>query len=98
MGVIVWLASELMFFAGLFAAYFVLLTGFTGMTAGKRLFRIKVMDRAGARAGWWSVIYRETIGRYLSSLLGIGYIVLAFDRRHRGFHDMLADTRVVLCK
>ncbi|MDO4566031.1 MAG: RDD family protein [Oscillospiraceae bacterium] len=88
-GVISWLVSAL---------YFVLLTGFTGMTAGKRLLRIKVLSADGAKAGWWSVIYRETIGRYLSSLLGIGYLVLAFDRRHRGFHDMLADTRVVLCR
>ncbi len=79
------------------ALYFVLLTGFCGATLGKRLLRIQVVSPDGTKPSWWSVIYRETIGRYLSSLLLIGYFVLAFDKRHRGFHDMLADTRVVYC-
>lgn len=80
------------------ALYFVLLTGFTGSTLGKRLLRIQVVSPDGAKPSWWSVIYRETVGRYLSSLMCVGYIVLAFDPRHRGFHDMLADTRVVYCR
>ena len=79
------------------ALYFVLLTGFCGATLGKRLLRIQVVAPDGSKPSWWSVVYRETIGRYLSSLMCIGYLVLAFDRRHRGFHDMLADTRVVYC-
>lgn len=79
------------------ALYFVLLTGFTGRTLGKMLLRIQVVRADGGKAGWWDVVYRETIGRYLSSLLCIGYLVLAFDPEHRGFHDMLCDTRVVLC-
>ncbi|MEG0751425.1 MAG: RDD family protein [Oscillospiraceae bacterium] len=80
------------------SCYFIVLTGTTGMTAGKRLLRIRVVCKDGSRPNWWTVIYRETIGRYLSSILFIGYLVLAFDGKHRGFHDMLSDTRVVLCK
>ncbi|MEG0913270.1 MAG: RDD family protein [Oscillospiraceae bacterium] len=76
-------------------AYFVLLTKLTGCTAGKRLFRICVISSDETPLSWWNVIYRETIGRYLSSILCIGYLVLAFDKKHRGFHDMLCNTLVV---
>ncbi|MEA5051229.1 MAG: RDD family protein [Oscillospiraceae bacterium] len=80
------------------SAYFILTTKCCGATLGKRVLRIRVVRSDGGAPGWWSVIYRETIGRYLTSLLCIGYLVLAADREHRGFHDMLADTRVVYCE
>ena len=78
-------------------AYFVILTSCCGMTLGKRLMRICVVSVDKEPLRFWQVLYRETVGRYLSSILCLGYIVLACDRRHRGFHDMLADTRVVYC-
>lgn len=76
--------------------YFVLFTKRFGATPGKMLLRLRVVSADGAPLSWWTVVYRETVGRYLTSLLSIGYLVLAFDLRHRGFHDMLADTRVCL--
>ena len=43
-----------------------------------------------------NVVYRETIGRFLSWFLaGVGYIMAGIDREKRGLHDMLCDTRVV---
>lgn len=76
-------------------AYFVLLTYFTGRTLGKRLLRIRVVS-SEEKLTLWSVIYRETIGRYLCTLaIWIGYIVIGVDSQKRGFHDMLADTRVI---
>lgn len=76
-------------------AYFVLLTYFTGRTLGKRLLRIRVIS-TDEKLSLWSVIYRETIGRYLCTLvIWIGYIVAGVDSQKRGFHDMLADTRVI---
>ncbi len=77
------------------SAYFILMTKCCGATLGKRVLRIKVVRGDGEPLDWLSVIYRETIGRYLNSLLCVGYLVLAADREHRGFHDLLADTRVV---
>lgn len=77
------------------AAYFVIFTKCLGATPGKRLLRIKVVNSEPKPLSWWGVIYRETIGRYLTSLLFVGYLVLAIDSQHRGFHDMLADTRVI---
>ncbi len=81
--------------AAISAVYFILLTGLCGTTAGKALLQLKVQRTDGGKPGWWTVIYRETVGRFLTGLLCIGYIVLAIDSEHRGFHDMLSDTRVV---
>lgn len=77
------------------ALYFVFCTYFGGATVGKRLFRIKVVSRYKRKPSFWEILYRETVGRFLSSILDLGYIVLAVDSRKRGFHDMLADTRVI---
>lgn len=79
----------------LITLYFVLFTKWLGATPGKKLLRVMVVSSEPKPLSWWCVIYRETIGRYLTSLLLIGYLVLAVDPQHRGFHDMLADTRVV---
>ncbi len=76
-------------------AYFIVLTKCAGATLGKRVLRLRVASSTEAPLSWWRIIYRETVGRYLSSILFIGYLVLAADKQHRGFHDMLADTRVV---
>ncbi len=75
--------------------YFVIFTKCIGATPGKMLLRIKVVSSELSPLSWWRIIYRETVGRYLSSLLLVGYLVLAVDPQHRGFHDMLADTRVI---
>lgn len=76
------------------AAYFVLLTYFAHTTLGKMLFRLEVVTKNKS----WSflnILYRETIGRFLSSLLYIGYLAAIVTKEHQGFHDMLCDTCVV---
>ena len=53
----------------------------------------------GQRLSLLDVVYRETVGRFLCSLsIGIGYIIVGFDREKRGIHDMLCDTRVIYAK
>ncbi len=81
----------------LIAVYFVLFTHFFGSTPGKLLLRLRVISlrSAGGKVSFFDALYRETVGRFISSLLCIGYIVVAFDSRHRGFHDMLCDTAVI---
>lgn len=74
--------------------YFVLLTYFKGATIGKRLMNLKVVTLS-TRGKFFDILFRETIGRYLSSILCIGYVVGGFDIERRCFHDSLADTRVV---
>ena len=76
------------------AAYFVLLTYFTHTTPGKALMRLEVVT---VDKEWtiWNVLYRETIGRFFSSMLCIGYFAVIVSQKKQGFHDMLCDTYVV---
>ena len=79
--------------------YFVVCTHLTGKTLGKKLFKLEVVSAEGGKPRLFDIIYRETIGRFLSSLIvGIGYILIAIDKENRGLHDMLTDTRVVIAK
>ncbi len=78
------------------AAYFVLLTYFTGSTLGKKLFQIRVVSAEDRKMTFFEVTFRETVGRFLSALiLSIGYIMIAIDKKKRGLHDILSDTNVV---
>ncbi len=39
---------------------------------------------------------REILGKFVSSiLLGIGYLMVAFDSQKQGLHDKIADTYVI---
>lgn len=76
------------------AAYFVLLTYFSHSTPGKFLMGLEVITRDGSFT-FINILYRETIGRFLSSLLCIGYFAVLVTKDHQGFHDMLCDTCVV---
>lgn len=76
------------------AAYFVLLTYFAHSTPGKMLFRLQVVTKDGEWT-FINILYRETIGRFLSSLLCIGYLAVIVTKQKQGFHDMLCDTFVV---
>lgn len=75
-------------------AYFTLLTYYTHSTPGKILMRLEVVT---TKEEWTflNILYRESIGRFLSSLLCIGYIAVAVQDKKQGFHDMLCDTYVV---
>ncbi len=84
--VLCWLAAS---------AYLVLLTYFTGSTLGKKIMRLRVEKEDGAALGFVDTLYRETIGRYLSSILCIGYLMSLVDGKKRAFHDWLCATRVV---
>ena len=76
--------------------YFILMTYFTGSTLGKKLFRIKVIASDTRKLSLWTVIFRETIGRYLSKIIiYIGYIMMLPDKEKRTLCDHLSDTRVI---
>ena len=46
----------------------------------------------------FEVIYRETIGRFLSGLiLCAGYFMIGLQKEKCGLHDLMSDTRVVYC-
>jgi uncharacterized RDD family membrane protein YckC len=58
-------------------AYFVLMTYYCGGTLGKKLLKLKVCKSTDEKLSLFTIIYRESIGRYLSGLiLFIGYIMI----------------------
>ena len=66
-----------------------------GATPGKRALGLKVIDQAGGPLTWG-----QAIGRYLGTILsamimGIGFLMAAFDDQKRTLHDRLAGTRVI---
>lgn len=76
--------------------YFVLMTYYCGGTLGKKLFKLKVCKATEEKLSLFTVIYRESIGRYLSGLiLFIGYLMIGVDSKKRALHDILSDTLVV---
>jgi len=77
------------------ALYFILFTYLSGATVGKRFFRLEVAPSGDESVGLVDIIYRETIGRYLSSLLCLGYLYAVVNRQKQGLHDVLANTRVI---
>jgi len=80
--------------------YFILFTYYTGTTLGKKVMNLCVI-RVGeeTKLDILTVIYRETVGRFLCGLvLCIGYILVGVDKEKRGLHDIICDTRVIYGK
>lgn len=78
------------------AGYFIILTYTTGRTLGKRAMNLRVINEDGSRKlDLLNVIFRETIGRFLSGILNLGYILIGIDSDKRGLHDRLCDTLVI---
>lgn len=82
------------------ALYFILFTYYTGTTLGKKAMNLKVVRADGEeKLSLLTVVYRETIGRFLCSVIaGIGYLMIGIDSEKRGLHDILCDTRVIYAK
>jgi uncharacterized RDD family membrane protein YckC len=58
--------------------------------------RIKVIRTDGSPINYGRAALREVLGKFISSiLLGIGYLMVAFDNRKQGLHDKIGDTYVI---
>lgn len=76
--------------------YYVYFTAFGGQTPGKMALRIKVVRTDSSSLTLGRAFYREVIGKFVSGIiLGIGYLMIAFDEKKQGLHDRMADTYVV---
>ncbi len=76
------------------AVYLVIFTYAFGKTPGKMLLRIRVETLDGEKLTFLNVLFRETVGRFLSGILYIGYLIALSGKDHFALHDMLCDTRV----
>ncbi|WP_064092638.1 RDD family protein [Rossellomorea aquimaris] len=78
-----------------FYGYFILMTRYFSQTIGKMVLGIKVIDLKGNKPSWSTIIFRELIGRFISTTIFILYVVVAFTNKKQGIHDLFADTTVV---
>lgn len=81
---------------GLTIAYYVVLTWQSGATLGKRIVHIKVVTENGSKASFTSILLRESIGKFVSTIaIGLGFLWVIWDAKKQGWHDKLAKTVVV---
>ncbi len=81
--------------AVIFYLYFVLMTKYFRQTLGKMVFGIKVIDLRQEKLTWNTVLFRELFGRFISSTVIVGYLIVAFLPKKQGLHDLLTDTTVI---
>lgn len=77
------------------AVYFIFTTYSSGATLGKSLMKIKVVNIEDKPLNFIDILYRETIGRYLSSIFCVGYLMVACSKDNAALHDKLCKTRVI---
>ncbi|WLD92377.1 RDD family protein [Alkalihalobacillus sp. AL-G] len=80
----------------IFFLYFGLLTRLFGQTLGKMVFAIRVVTKdLDKRPPWLTIIFREVVGRFISKVTWIGYLIASVTSEKRALHDIFADTRVI---
>lgn len=81
---------------GIVFAYYVFMTHRFGATLGKMAVGVRVCAEDGASLSLGKITLRETIGKFVSSIiLNIGFLMAAFTERKRALHDMMAQSVVV---
>lgn len=78
-----------------FLAYFAIMTKIAGQTVGKMIIGIKVVRHDGTKLTWGTILFREVIGRFISKLLTLPYLLVVFMPKKEALHDLFADTYVV---
>ncbi|MCZ6855001.1 MAG: RDD family protein [Gammaproteobacteria bacterium] len=76
-------------------AYYVAGTTIWGRTLGKAALGIRVVGPDGTPPNLVRTIIRETIGKFLSSIFWIGFLMVA-GKQKRGLHDRISGTEVVI--
>ena len=76
--------------------YYVWFQSLSGQTLGKKVMKIKVVNAVGTTPSLGTFALREILGKLVSGLLlGIGYLMVAWDSKKQGLHDKIASTYVV---
>jgi len=67
-----------------------------GATPGKMALKIKIINADGSKVGYLKAFGRLFANWLSGIILGIGYIMAAFDEEKRALHDRICNTRVIL--
>lgn len=76
-------------------SYYVIVTYLWGHTPGKAALGIRVVARDGNPPGLVRVIVRETLGKPLSLIFWIGFL-MASGKQKLGLHDRISGTEVIV--
>jgi uncharacterized RDD family membrane protein YckC len=69
----------------------------TGSTLGKQLVRLRVVNRQGALPTAGQAFLRESVGKWLSSMiLYLGFAWPLWDSDRQALHDLMVETYVVI--
>lgn len=64
-----------------------------GATIGKKIMGIRLTTYNGRNPGFWRALIRETLGRFLASIIFyLGYLWIAWDAHKQGWHDKIVGT------
>ena len=67
-----------------------------GTTPGKMLLGMHVAKENGERAGFFTMFFREVIGKTVSLIaFGLGFLWIILDKENQGWHDKIMSTYVV---
>ena len=78
-----------------FMLYFMLMTKYFHQTIGKIILGIKVVPQKGSKLSWGTLFFREVVGRFISKVLLLPYLLVVFMPKKEALHDIFADTYVV---
>ena len=68
-----------------------------GTTPGKRVLRMYVFKESGERAGFFTMLFREWIGKWISAaVFFLGFLWILLDKDRQGWHDKLASTYIAV--
>jgi uncharacterized RDD family membrane protein YckC len=88
--------SDIVFYSLLVPLMVELLFFSRGTTLGKMVLGMRVVKADGRRAGFFTMLFRELIGKSISFIfISLGYLWILLDRERQGWHDKLASTYVV---
>lgn len=86
----------ILLFALIFCLYHGVLGHLYGKTLGKKLLRLEVCDVwTEKRPTLWGSIVRSFFVLFQVLTLGLTFLFIIVNRRHRGLHDQLLDTKVI---
>ncbi len=90
-----WYAPYAIVTAVVFYGYFVLMTKFFSQTVGKMILGLKVISLKEDKLTWGTLLFREWIGRFISTTILPLYWIVGFTSLKQGVHDFVADTTVI---
>ncbi|GEM_PF-3576855 len=79
----------------IFFLYSTIFTFLYGATLGKKLFRLKVVDKNGNKPNFIAAVLRETGKLIFTVVFLVGFLWVVFDKEKQGLYDKIASTHVV---